>query len=189
MLYGADVWYNLPPAKKYAPTLGRRGIAHITKKLTSVQRSGALAITGGLQTSPTDVIDALANLIPFKQVVELWCYRAALRLASLPDMHPLQKPVKRCASGIVKKHRFPLHSLLSMIDTDISNIETKPIEIHNPAKPPQLPFKVNIPPDKESLKRAAQENMDTIQVYTDCEEPTDGSFGGTGRGLKATNSR
>ena len=82
-------------------------------------------------------------------------------------MHPLRKPMKHCASGIVKKHHSPLHNLLSMIDTDISNIETKPIEIHNPVKPPQLPFKVSILPDKESLKRAAQENTDTIQVYTD----------------------
>jgi Reverse transcriptase (RNA-dependent DNA polymerase) len=89
MLYSADVWFNLPPVKKVASTLGRRGIAHITKKLTSIQRSGALAITGGLWTSPTNVIDVLANLIPFEQVLELWCYRAALRLVSLPDMHPL----------------------------------------------------------------------------------------------------
>ena len=32
-------------------------------------------------------------------------------------------------------------------------------------------------------------SMQPLPPLPDCEEPTDGSFGGTGRGLKATNSR
>ena len=78
LLYGADVWYNPPPTNRKAANTGNRGTVRITKKLTSVQRAGALAVTGGLRTSPTNVIDALGNLIPFEQVIEMWCYRVAL---------------------------------------------------------------------------------------------------------------
>jgi ribonuclease HI len=97
----------------------------------------------------------------------MWCYRAATRLASLPDKHPLKKPVRLSARGVVKRHRSPLHNLLSMIDTNIHNIAAKPIEIHNPARPPNPLFRVSIPPDKESSKKEVQENTDTIQVFTD----------------------
>jgi len=55
-LYAADVWCN-PAAGN--PT-GHINNAKITKLLTTIQRAGALAITGGLKRSPTDLIDAAA---------------------------------------------------------------------------------------------------------------------------------
>jgi hypothetical protein len=82
ILYRAEVWFHPTPAKKQAKYIGKRGMVVITKKLTSIQRAGALAITGGLWTSPTDIIDALANLIPFEQIIETWCYRAVIRCST-----------------------------------------------------------------------------------------------------------
>jgi ribonuclease HI/exonuclease III len=167
ILYGSEVWYHPSPAPKWKEATKMRGTVKVTKKLTSVQRAGALAITGGLRTSPTDSIDALAFLLPFALTIDTWCYRAALRLASLPDKHPLRKPVNICAKSAVKKHLSPLHNLLRSLDANISEIDTKPTKTHNPSKPLLPPFTVSIPPDKESSKREAQTNSDEIQVFSD----------------------
>jgi hypothetical protein len=167
ILYSSEIWYHPSPAPKWTDATKMRGTVKITKNLTSVQRAGALAITGGLRTSPTDSIDALAFLLPFVKTINTWCYRAALCLASLPDKHPLRKPVNICAKRMVKKHLSPLHNLLRTLDANISEIDTKPTKTHNPSKLPNLPFEVSIPPDKESSKREAQENTDEIQVYSD----------------------
>jgi hypothetical protein len=62
ILYVIDVWCtpsDSPPAGPKAV-----GSAKVTKQITSVQRAGALAITGGLQTSPTDALDTCAFLLP-----------------------------------------------------------------------------------------------------------------------------
>jgi ribonuclease HI len=167
ILYGAEVWYTPIPASTETGHTPRRGVTQVTKKLTSTQRAGALAITGGLRTSPTDTLDILANLIPFEQVINSWCYRAALRLASLPNQHPLKKPVTRCGKSTAKKHPSPLLSLLRIIDANPSDIGTKAISITNPVKPPPPPFRIKIPPDKESSKKEWQNATEEIQVYTD----------------------
>jgi ribonuclease HI len=139
----------------------------ITRKLISVQRAGTLAVTGGLRTSPTDTLDALANLISFEHIIKNWCYRAALRLATLPDKHPLRKPVKLSYKSTVKKHKSPLHTLLKVLDTDRDKLGTKPVATHNHAQPKHIPFTVRVPPDKESSKREARRVSDEIQVFTD----------------------
>ncbi|KAJ6459861.1 hypothetical protein C8R45DRAFT_1180601 [Mycena sanguinolenta] len=75
------------------------------------QRRAALAITGALSSTPTDVLDAYANLLPVRFLVERVRYRAALRLASLPATHPLHRSVADAARRPVKDHRTPLHDM------------------------------------------------------------------------------
>jgi ribonuclease HI len=167
VLYGAEVWYTPTPEKIRKAGGKLRGSVKVTAKLASTQRAGALAITGGLRTSPTDTLDALANLLPFETVIDKWCYRAALRLAALHDKHPLRKPIKRCTRSRVKKHRSPLHLLLRVLETDARHIGTKALATYNPAKPERRPFEVRIPKSKESSKREALAASEEIQVFTD----------------------
>ncbi len=87
ILYVAEVWYTLPQSRRNGRSKG--GSVKVVRQLMRTQRAGALAITGGLCTSPTDTLDALMNLLPFHMIIEKWCYRAAACLASLPDKHPL----------------------------------------------------------------------------------------------------
>ena len=61
--------------------------------LAAIQRSAAIVIIGGLCTSPNDILDMHADLLPFHLLVDKVQYQAALRLATLPSMHPLHKPV------------------------------------------------------------------------------------------------
>ena len=53
------------------------------KSLASIQREAALMITGALGSTANDVIDSMANLLPFYLLVENYRYRAALRLAMI----------------------------------------------------------------------------------------------------------
>ena len=167
ILYGADVWYT--PAPSGTPTSNSRrvGTVQVTKKLARMQRAGVLAIMGGLHTFPSDTLNVLANLIPFDIAIEKWCFRAVLRLAALPDRHPLRKPVKRSAKHAVKKHLSPLHHIIRLLDSDPNNIGPKATKTTNPAKPKRLLFRLSIPPDKDSSKAEVQTSSDKVQIYTD----------------------
>ena len=48
-----------------------------------LNRAAAIAVMGGLHTSPTNTLDALAILLPFNSIIDKWCYRAVLRLVAL----------------------------------------------------------------------------------------------------------
>ena len=131
ILYGADIWCNPPQGDRPGPK--DPGSAKVTAKITSIQRSGALAITGVLSTSPTDALDACAYLQPATHTVEKLRTRAAARLASVPPKHPLHTPVKRCWKQQVRKHRSPLHSLFKNFAHDPREVEKIPTAPRNPA--------------------------------------------------------
>jgi hypothetical protein len=82
----------------------RKGSVNFIKKLTTVQRAGALAITGGFRTSPTDSLDAHAALLPMELRVQKVCHAAITRMATLPVEHPLHSLVKKSAKRLIKRH-------------------------------------------------------------------------------------
>ncbi|KZP04257.1 hypothetical protein FIBSPDRAFT_671951, partial [Athelia psychrophila] len=86
MLYGASIWLN--PIRR-APNTRARGSVAAAAALSRVQRTAALHITGGMRTSPTDLLNAHADLLPMELLIDKWCHREALRLASLPATHLL----------------------------------------------------------------------------------------------------
>src|SRR5260221_775414 len=165
ILYAAEVWYTPLQSRRNGRSKG--GSVKVVRQLMRMQRAGALAITGGLCTSPTDTLDALTNLLPFHMIIEKWCYRAAARLASLPDKHPLQKPVKLSAKCLVKKHHSLLHNLSRLLDTDPESISKVTLAMHNPARTRRLPLRISVPPNKESSIKEAKEAVKEIQVFTD----------------------
>ena len=59
-------------------------------------------IMGTMKTTATDMIETMANLIPFHLLVEKHRHRAGVRLATLPETHPLHKPVINAAKRLVK---------------------------------------------------------------------------------------
>src|SRR5882762_9685235 len=108
MLYGIDTW-GLPirPGKKKLT-----GSVHAVKALSRVQQVGAGTILGGLCSSPTDVLETHANLLPIELLIDRLCFRAALCLTTLPQHHPLAPIVQRCAAHMPKHHVSTLHYLL-----------------------------------------------------------------------------
>jgi hypothetical protein len=62
ILYAVDIWgLSQTISRKRKESCGSAGTLRV---LNSAQRAGTLAITGGLRTSPTDSLNACANLHP-----------------------------------------------------------------------------------------------------------------------------
>jgi len=62
MMYGLDTWYTLPSKE-----IGKKrssGSVGALREFAKLQRIAALAINGALRSSPTDLLDAHAGLLP-----------------------------------------------------------------------------------------------------------------------------
>jgi hypothetical protein len=109
MLYAADIF--LTARCKVGKRQDGKTSQGVVNKLASIQRRAAIMITGAMRTTPTDILDVMANLLPFHLLIDKIRHRAALRLATLPPTHPLHKPVVNAAMRLVKRHPTPLHDL------------------------------------------------------------------------------
>lgn len=163
VLYALDIWCQPP----YIDGQRQRGTGKITSKLATIQRSGALAITGGLRTSATDALDATAFLLPAPNLADKWCHRAAIRLAMLPKEHPLHGTVKNKITGKIKHHKSPLNGLLAAYRHNPREIEKIPVTVRNPAHQGILPFAISIAGSREDSIREAEHTNEEIQVYAD----------------------
>jgi ribonuclease HI len=165
IFYGVEIWCD-PPRTQGQPNRDPATTGAI-KKLATIQRQGALAITGGLRTSPTDSLNAHAAITPMRLKVRKVRHNAAIRIATLPQKHPLYKPIRRAARRQVGKHKAPLHHIASCLNTDPSEIETIPVIRTNPAKRQENPIDIVIPKDKKDSKRVDAQAKEVIKVYTD----------------------
>ena len=93
-------------------------------RLASLQGRVANMIAGGMRTSPHDTAEVHANLLPFHLLVDKVRHAAAIRMATLPQTHPLYKPVRDAASRLVKTHPTPLHDLMHRYNIKPENMET-----------------------------------------------------------------
>ena len=108
--YAADIWYA--PVTRAVPDARASGSVGATKRLESIQCMAVMAITGALHTTAMDIMEAHANMLLVELLMHRVCHRAAVRLATLPDTHPLHKPVLTCACRWAKRHLSPIHLLL-----------------------------------------------------------------------------
>ena len=144
---------------------GPIGGAGLVARLTTIQRKAAIAITGAMRSTATDVLDAHANIMPVKVLIDKIRARATLRLATLPASHPLAPHVKKAASRRVRRHPAPLHGLFH--DFGISPAE---IETVDPAKADRnwTPgFRTRIAEYREDAIQMDEDDTATWQIYTD----------------------
>jgi ribonuclease HI/exonuclease III len=163
MLYGADIF--LGPALRSGSFNNKKGSRAALNKLAAIQRSAAISIVGGLRTSPTDSLDIHANLLPFHLMVDKTRFQAALRLATLPETHPLYKPVHQAAQRFVTRHHSPLHELMH-------RFKLKPKLMERIAASRQGPkwesdVAIRIADNKEMAKEEDRADETSIKVYTD----------------------
>ena len=147
ILYGIDVWCT--PIHGRNANGCRKGSVAIVKKLASVQRAGALAVTGGYRTSPTDTLDAHAALLPIDLKIEKVCHDAITRIATLPQEHPLHKLIRKSAKRQTKRHRSPLYTLTSIFGIEPDKMERIPPVRTHPKKRSLRIVHLDIPPSKE----------------------------------------
>ena len=162
-LYAVDVWSSTARGSAQ----NRKANAKVIKQLTTIQRAGAIAITGGLRSSPTDALDASAFLLPAELTIDKWCHRALVRMAMLPAGHPLHKIVASKNARKAKRHKSPLTHLLARYGYNIKSFEKIPATVRNPVQKGKLPFKVEIAEDKEASVREAENAEEEVQVFAD----------------------
>src|SRR6266540_1239061 len=87
--YGIDTWYK--PPHKAPGAMKNAGSVGMLRALQKIQRVATVAITGALCTTPTDLLDAHAGLLPMEPALSKVCHRAAVRIVTLPNTHLLHR--------------------------------------------------------------------------------------------------
>jgi ribonuclease HI len=164
-LYGVDIWCT--PLHGKTARGSTKGSVNFVKKLATVQRAGALAVTGGFKTSPNDSLDAHVALLPTDLRVKKACHNAYTRMATLPQEHPLHALIKKSAKGRIKRHRSPLHTLASVFRKSLEDFEKiPPVRIH-PRERGSRDIRLDIPLSKDESKRIDADTTEKIKVYSD----------------------
>jgi len=121
-----------------------------------------------MQSAPTDVLDVLADILPFHLLVKQHRKQAALRLATLPETHPLSKPVMSAARRFVKAHMTPLHHLMRELGRDPATLETigavRQMNKWKAAFTTEIEEKTE---DAEAVELQDREDQAGVRVYTD----------------------
>ncbi|KAF5383009.1 hypothetical protein D9615_004880 [Tricholomella constricta] len=161
--YAADVWYT--PIRRKPRNKRDSGSVGPAKQLAKIQRLALIAITGSMRSAPTDALELHADLLPVDLLMDKICHRSAMRIASLPEAHPLHKRIRNCTRYKVKRHRSPLHNL-----TDIYHLDPDDIETINPVRQLptyQHPFTTHIAETREESLQENRDNEAHIKIYTD----------------------
>jgi ribonuclease HI len=163
--YACDVWYS--PIYKPGESKRRKGSVGIAKKLTSIQRKAAIAISGALRSTAADAAEIHAGLPPVEHRLSRLCALAATRAATLPKSHPLHLTVRRkAAQRPVKRHRTTLQTLLHLNETDPTRME----KIRPSRRPPNFKPRhtTQVPPSKEDAKELDKRIENTgVRIYSD----------------------
>jgi ribonuclease HI len=121
MTYGMDIWHT-PPTKPVGAARNQGSVAAL-RGLQKAQRIATLAITGALRTTPTDLLDAHAGLLPTDLLLLKVAHRAAVRLCTLPNSHPLHEAVLQASTSRPDKLLSPLDNLSNIFQLDPTSME------------------------------------------------------------------
>ncbi|KAF9440417.1 hypothetical protein P691DRAFT_687762 [Macrolepiota fuliginosa MF-IS2] len=163
MTYALDIWYSPPILKEGAKK--RTGSVRALKRLEKVQRIAALAITGGLHTTPNDLLDAHAGLTPLQFMLDEICHRNTTRICTLPGSNPLTHIARRCVTRPSKKHLSNLQMLLERYSLNPATIETIRPPAFTSADP--LPLGTSIAETREDSMGEEREDDSRYKIYSD----------------------
>lgn len=163
MLYGADIFLSPPACNRRLGRAKKRERA-VVKSLRTIQRRAALAITGALSSTPTDVLDVYANLLPVSRLIEKVRFGAALHLMTLPTSHPLHQAARE-ETRRPKSHVSPLRDLIADFGLEPGKME-KIQAVRVPATW-ESSMAVEIPSSKKKAKIAEDKDTAQFKVYTD----------------------
>ena len=152
--YTSDIWY-IPPFKR-PHSQKSNGLVSDTKSLQLIQGTAARYITGGIQGTAYNILEAHADLPPVDLLFRRVQFRAASRICTLPPRHPLYPIACRTAARFVRSHRSPLHYLFFVTGLRPKHTETiDPVRQHPNYKPA---LNTVIKPNKESALTEANNN-------------------------------
>jgi len=170
--YGVDVWYS-PPHKPTGATKNA-GLVGTLRSLQKIQHVATLAVTGSLRTTPTDLLDAHAGILPMDLALSKACHRATVRMLTLPATHPLHQMIKQARRTLPRKHLSPIDILLARFKLKEVRMETITPVVDNLYQ--VLQYKTRISATREgSIEEEALDKSD-FKVFSD----SSGQEGGIG---------
>ena len=165
ILYATDIWGVPKPIE--GRVTHKKGTSTAVAKLTTAQREGALAVTGGLRITPTNVPNMHVHLMLIHLEIGKICHHAATNIATLPPTHPLHKPAKKCAGRRVERHRSPLHQLMLTYNTQPQEVESIKPALRNPVITHRRPFLVSFTSSKDDSVVEDAQATEMVKVYSD----------------------
>jgi fructose-1,6-bisphosphatase/sedoheptulose 1,7-bisphosphatase-like protein len=122
-------------------------------------------ITEAMRTTANNIVEVMANLIPFHLLIKKQCHQAAIHLATLSEMHPLHKPVINSVNRLVKQHPTPLHDLTHRYSIQPQATETIKAVRYDTKWKPKVTANIANNVD-EALETLKQDSAD-IKIFTD----------------------
>jgi len=163
MTYGLDVWYTpptIPPGNKK-----HRGSVTALRHMTKIQRMTTLAITGAMWSTPNDLLDAHAGVLPMELTLRKICHQAIMRMCTLPNTHPLHRVVRKAGATPPKAHHSPIDELIRVFEMDPRSFETiKPVKTLPFYCPP---FSIDIAGSREESMENEQKDKTRIKIFSD----------------------
>lgn len=163
MLYAADIWC-VPPVTRDSGKK-TRGTMGFIRRMERVLRQAAIQIMGALQTMPTDLLLAHADIAPMEQHLHKVCCSAALRIATLPQTNLISKAARRAARRHVKKLPSPLHNIMALLQVHPDEVEKIPPMRKHPHW--KSAITMVILEDREKAEARELHNKADIRVYSD----------------------
>ncbi|PPQ94550.1 hypothetical protein CVT25_012018 [Psilocybe cyanescens] len=171
MTYRLDVWYT-PPTKPIGHIHNVGSVSGLCQ-LAQIQQKAALAIAGGLRSTPNKLLDAHAGILPMELTLLKICHRAIVRMATLPKKHPLHKMVQIAGQKHPKtRYKAPIDNLLRIFDIKPSNFES--IHPANTVPTFKAPFSVQIGTSREESMAFEASDKADFKVYSDGSGHSDG---------------
>ena len=164
MTYAINVWYT-PPTKQ----VGQRrstGSVRVLHQMTKLQRLASLAIVGGMKSTPTDLLDVHAGLLPVELMLLCICHGAMVKLCTLPDTHPLHPLVQASHRSWNKKHRDPIKNALRIFKLDPRKFEPIAPDLTPPPSSLSCIIPVISEDHEESILVESGDTSD-YRIYTD----------------------
>ncbi|KAF8968475.1 hypothetical protein BDZ97DRAFT_1969211, partial [Flammula alnicola] len=142
-----------------------RGSVNALAALGKIQRIATLAITGALRTTPNDLLDAHAGVLPIEQLLQKACHRAIVRIATLDSTNPAAELAHKYRRSPARTHITSIQHLIEIFNIDPTNFETIPPKTEPLTQEPlfHLTISKNI---EESLELELNDNA-AYKIYTD----------------------
>jgi hypothetical protein len=121
-MYRAEVWYT--HLHKTTNTSKTKGSVSVTNKLCSTQHKVAKTITGALNTTAGNILDAHAYILPTELLFNKLLYKAMLHLCSLLPEHPLHQLIHSATHQKIRRHLSPIHHIIKFACAKPTEIET-----------------------------------------------------------------
>ena len=122
-----------------------------------------LAINGALRTTPTDLLDPHAGLLPMELLLKKICHRSAARICSLSPTNPVSKLAKKYASNPATRHVTSIQNHCDLFKLQPTKIE-KILSIPKSNTPK---YQVSPIQTKDESTEYEKNDNSPIKVYTD----------------------